>query len=397
MQRLGSVSLISQWFFYFPSSRHMTFRFLTCEDACLILKSSLIVTPLTGADFNITTSLKMALCADATDDPFVIMPSTSSKQLPSRYSTSPADQQEPSPSSLYNLLFPSAVQSRISGFRRRKAWSPFDNSPTRIKGTDLISLERPDDASLSSSSSGRISASRSRQPSPGRCPQMVAERKEGRYARHGINMLETLVLESELHADNSNGMRRQAFVRQHYIQSLACLCHGLPEDLSTQEVQALRVAMPEQVFLNPLHSDHDQALQRVQRPVGIHLAAPNQQQSLLHRLSAFLILMLFIVVQAVIPYLRYLLRAACRFEQEHHVSEQCFAQGLNFLGLIWRLAARAVRRMLKSSDGRLAGLVLGGLLWCSREMARGMNEGLGKGCELLGIDYTGREPVAFLT
>ena len=319
---------------------------------------------------------------------FAVMAVEEPRTPPSQiHSTYYAQSNAPSSSYLYASFLPSSVQSRISRFRRN-GWSPPDSPTPRSKQptTDLTTLRhhgdtliRHDHTESSSVESLSPPSSTSRRPSPRR-PTPQEPSKEYRYARHGIDMLETILLESQF--STADDPRNKALLRQHYVQTCSMLLYGLPEDLSEQETESLKMALaPEQQLL---------LLQQQQSglyPDGRSHSAPHRRpHSLPHRVSASLILLLFLTFQALVPYLKTLLRTAYRFERNHHISEQAFAVGVSAAEATWRFGAGAARTMCSGGDGKLAQIVVAGLVWWSTEISAGVNEGMGKGLDSLGLE-----------
>lgn len=367
---------------------------------------------------------------DFTADPFITMTEEQQPRTPSPKSqhvgccySSPS-----SPSYFYTFLLPTSVQTRISRFRTRNGRSSPSESPTPRphKGiTDPMPLQRADgtltkyqqdESSTSAESLPPSSYSRRASPRRGQPSALTATAtviatasKECRYARHGINMLETILLESELPTDDP---RKKTFIRQHYIQTLNVFLHGLPEDLSEAELESLRMALPAASLSSPPPSlpaldchqqqQQQQYLARTdQRPQFQRQQQQQQQshhhQSFPHRISAFIILLLFLVLQALIPYLKILARTAYRFEREHRVTEHAFAWGVSVTEASWRLVARIVSWAVtqerrggggggEQEQGRVGHLLIGCLLWWGREVSEGFGEGVGKGMEVLGLE-----------
>ena len=201
----------------------------------------------------------------------------------------------------------------------------------------------------------------------------------------GIKMLETILLESEMHDDYALE-RNGAFIRSHYIQSLNCLLHGLPEDLRPQELEALRAALPEGCSYSAVYS-HNARKTGAYKPF---FAASSQQghymqneRSFIRRLISLLVILCFLLLQVLIPYLKCFVHFLYRLELEHHLSEQVLAMSVSTTNAIWRFGADTVGAISRNASERVGHLALATVLWCSREVTAGVEEGVGRGLELM--------------
>ena len=180
--------------------------------------------------------------------------------------------------------------------------------------------------------------------------------------------------------------RNDAFIRSHYIQSLNCLLHGLPEDLTPQEVEALRTALPEGCSYSAAHSPRAREIDAYKPFLATSIQQDHYTQnkrSCIQRLISLLVLLCFLLLQVFIPYLKYFLYSLYQLEREHCLSEQVLAMSVSATNAIWRFGADAVRALSKNGNGRIGHLALATLLWCSREVTAGVEEGVGRGLDLM--------------
>lgn len=176
----------------------------------------------------------------------------------------------------------------------------------------------------------------------------------------GINLLETVVSESQ--CPNS---RSQTVSRQQYIHSLAYLLHGVPEDLSQNEKETLLSALPEQLQQPPSQNDKSSELDAARGP------------SVVHRLCASGIVQIFLFFQVFLPYLRHFIQFLYQFERTNHVSERVLAAGMSTMDGIGKKGSDVLGMIVRSGNGRIVQLVAAFSIWWIKEVSNGIQDGVG--------------------
>ncbi|KAK4946125.1 hypothetical protein LTR28_007888, partial [Elasticomyces elasticus] len=125
-----------------------------------------------------------------------------------------------------------------------------------------------------------------------------------------------------------------SFSRQLYIHSLTYLLRGLPAHLSTEEQLNLHTAIP-QSLAQPTWTSEDGQLIISPRSAPLPTAAEQAQEqarqnrTLLQKITASIILRLFLLTAFLWPHIQLLLRGAYAYERDHRVVERLFATSLS--------------------------------------------------------------------
>jgi len=269
--------------------------------------------------------------------------------------------------SIFFTFIPGAVKHRLSkmpSLRRSLSSYSLRAPPTilekRPQSLDLGAFElRTGRTELANSVSTTVTARSS------------SERRIGwKYANQGLNLLKTAIQEARC-SESGN----QAFARQLYIHSLAYLLRGLPSDISEAEVASLRPGIAPL-----LHRDREECSSRGSSS-GNSAATP---PSLLHRLLASGIVQLFILFSFFLPYVKFYLRSAYRYERSNHISERVFAATLNTMDHAGRQGFGLAGSILNSGNGRMGGILTGIVAWWIDGISRGIHDGVGEGMAMMG-------------
>lgn len=160
-----------------------------------------------------------------------------------------------------------------------------------------------------------------------------------------------------------------------YIHSLTYLLRALPTDLSIEEQLSVRGALPDGV-VEPLHLPTYSS--------RTSTAEGNQEPSLLHRTLASTIIQLFIFIQFVLPYLKYLLSAAYAYDREHKISEKVLAQGVETVDALGKTGLSLSGAIYGMGDGKVGQLITETAAWVVEGVTGGIHEGVGEGMIILG-------------
>lgn len=179
----------------------------------------------------------------------------------------------------------------------------------------------------------------------------------------GLNLLSLSFSESGS-ATRSQDPRfgNDGLARQLYIHSLTYLLRALPEDLTAEEEVSVRGALPMALL------SHTEPPPR-----------PASEPSLLHRTLASTIVQLFILLQFVLPYLKYLLTAAYRYEREHKIAEKVLRQGVDAVDMLGRQSVQFTAAIYEIGEGRVGQVIGDGVKWVVDGVTGGIHEGVGEG------------------
>lgn len=192
----------------------------------------------------------------------------------------------------------------------------------------------------------------------------------------GLSLLSLAVEESStISRDPAFG--NPSFARQVYIHSLTYLLRALPTDLTTEEQISVRGALPEGI-VEPLR-------------FGLHTpytsnpdATGQEEPSLLHRILASTIVQLFIFVQFILPYLKYLLSTAYAYDREHKISEKVLAQGIDTVDSLGKTGLSLTGAIYGMGDGKVGQMINEMAAWFVEGVMGGIHEGVGEGMVMIG-------------
>lgn len=299
------------------------------------------------------------------------------------------DKTETSPSpSLLAAILPVAVHTRLPLLRSfRRSWSGYTISESQYISNDgrynrveaEVHRHRQDEPS--SPAGSKTPSTKSRLLIQGRpvrdngiawkytnqgTPKLSIFKSTQLMKITGLGLLETAMAEAEL-----SEPRSQAFSRQLYIHALAYLIQALPADLSNAEIVCIDDALP-------------YGLRRHTQVSPSHSRIHQQPPSFLHRFLASAIVQLFILCQLVLPYVRYFIGKAYRYERTYQISEKLLVMGVNASARIARLWCDILHVISKIPDRQLVAMLAGMLLWWVQSISGGIHEGIGEGMSIIG-------------
>jgi len=149
----------------------------------------------------------------------------------------------------------------------------------------------------------------------------------------------------------------------------------LPDNLSAEEQISVRSALPPGV-VEPLHLNSSYPSETLQsRP---------EQPSLLHRTLATTIIQLFILFQFILPYLKYLLAAAYRYDRKHKISERVLSQGIETVDSLGKTSLSLTGAIYGMGDGKVGQMITETAAWFVEGVTGGIHVGVGDGLVLMG-------------
>jgi hypothetical protein len=162
--------------------------------------------------------------------------------------------------------------------------------------------------------------------------------------------------------------------RRMYIDGLAYLLRGLPEDITADEVAVINAALP-----NPLREREEGS-----RTIGSGVHEPaTPPRSLLHRTTANSTLYAILALSVVLPYAQFAVEQAWQWERNHHVSERAFQQG----SIVLQSAGSRISSVLAGVSGltneQLGRACCDAGIWLMKDVSGGTSEGIGMAVERL--------------
>lgn len=206
---------------------------------------------------------------------------------------------------------------------------------------------------------------------------LVEQMIRSAYSEIGLNLLSLAVNESStISQDASFG--NATFARTVYLHALTYLIRALPSDLTAEEQMSIRSSLPEGV-VEPLQLELNRHSYASSGPPD------TDEPSLLHRTLASGIVQLFIFLQFILPYLNYLLSAACRYEREHKISEKVLRQGIETVDSLGKTGLTLTGAIYGLGDGRVGQVMTETAAWLVEGITGGIHEGVGEGMAMMGL------------
>lgn len=305
---------------------------------------------------------------------------------------------------LYGML-PSLVQRRLPKLRYlKRALSQFEEPSRheRVCSRDSIDSTTPppsyrsnfdeldpsDDQAIALESPfaemppSRPSSSGS--STPALQPDTDGSGVQWRYADTGFSLLSLAQQEKNSFAHNWQ------FIRRQFIAGVACMMKALPSDLTLEEEVSLRQALPPS--LAPTHrQDRGVMIRQGDRDEVNPFAAPVERRSFLHRWVAMVMVYVFIVAAAIIPYLRLFVRKAYQFDREHKLSDRLIAQGFVTADIVSRRTFAVASQVCAMNDGKVGESMKEIGMFIVQGVSGGMYEGVGEGMQVIGLRAGGEQ------
>lgn len=204
-----------------------------------------------------------------------------------------------------------------------------------------------------------------------------------KYANPGLASIK--LAQSEDAAAGSSSM----FPRKQYISGVACLLHGLPQELSEDELQNLREALPQS-----LKADATTDGQLAVRSKGDNNNVPGRplaQRSTLQNWVAMFTLYMFLVASFILPYVRFLLREAYQFDRKHKISDKLLSHGIDTAAAMRRHTLTIATQVCSMNDGKVGEQLKDVSMYMVQGVSAGVYDGIGEGMQVLGLRANKRE------
>jgi hypothetical protein len=140
---------------------------------------------------------------------------------------------------------------------------------------------------------------------------------------------------------------------------------------------SVRGSLPEGI-VEPLHIGVNPTYRSSSFP------AEQQEPSLLHKTLASTIIQLFIFIQFILPYLKYLLSTAYAYDREHKISEKVLASGIETVDNLGKTGLSLTGTIYGMGSGKVGQVITETAAWFVEGVTGGIHEGVGEGMVILG-------------
>jgi hypothetical protein len=161
-----------------------------------------------------------------------------------------------------------------------------------------------------------------------------------------------------------------AIIRSQYVHGITLLLRSLPNTLTPAEKLNLFAAVPQSVF----------EMQTNQRTHALtpatHANTTMQDASrdtLLWRITAWLVFRLFLMIQFMLPIIREFLGHAAQFEHEHQITRRLFSTSLTLGSAVSRNLGQIVCQV---NDGAVGEALSKATVYCAEGIGGGIQQGI---------------------
>jgi hypothetical protein len=172
-----------------------------------------------------------------------------------------------------------------------------------------------------------------------------------------------------------------ALTRQLYIHGMTYLLRGLPAELTREETLSLQAALP-QTLDTHIHPDASALLPVSQRDPAPQRAPP-PDATILHRITATLVLQTFILIQLILPYIKLFLSHTYQFERKHQITKRLVNTGVTTVDELGRRSLKLSQTICQMNDGMAGQAINEMTIWWVTGVTGGVQQGLAEGLKTM--------------
>lgn len=158
----------------------------------------------------------------------------------------------------------------------------------------------------------------------------------------------------------------RVFERKVYIDGLAYLLNGLPQDLDASEAEQIRSSLPIR-----LRQD-GQGVARLD-------AGSDKPRSILHRLVQAAVMNLICIFHFIMPYVVFIFKLSARMERKYKISEKLVGRGMDAATTLGKQGIILTESICKINDGKVGKALSEAVAWTVDGVTRGISDGVGEG------------------
>jgi hypothetical protein len=180
-------------------------------------------------------------------------------------------------------------------------------------------------------------------------------------------------------------------IRQLYIHGMSYLLRGLPADLTPEEQLSLQAALP-QALDTHTRPDVHALLPVPQRNPSPQRTCP-QDTTILHRITATLVLQTFILIQFLLPYIKLFLSHTYQFERKHQITKRLVNTGVTTVDELGRRSLKLSQTVCQMNDGMVGQAISEMTMWWVAGVTGGVQQGLAEGLKTMRLESSQRGTV----
>lgn len=204
-----------------------------------------------------------------------------------------------------------------------------------------------------------------------------------KYASLGTTLLNQACRESNA-STSSSDEASATLTRQLYIHGMTYLLRGLPTKLTPEETLSLQAALP-QDLAEAVNDPNACALVRASDQNLSPTQKPPQNPTVLHRVTATLVLQMFLLIQFLLPYIRLFLAHAYRFERKHQITNRFVNTSVATMDDIGRRTLRFSQTVCQMNDGMVGQAINDMSIWWITGVTGGVRQGFAEGLRTMKV------------
>ncbi|KAI4624676.1 hypothetical protein J4E83_004352 [Alternaria metachromatica] len=158
----------------------------------------------------------------------------------------------------------------------------------------------------------------------------------------------------------------------------------LPAKLTPEETLSIQAALPQDV-VDKTNDANTHALLPVSQRSSSAQREPPRDPTILHRLTASLVLQSFILMQFLLPYIKLFLSYTYQFERKHQITKRLVNTGVATVDDIGRKTLRLSQTVCQMNDGMVGQAINEMTIWWVRGVTGGVQQGLAEGLQAMRI------------
>lgn len=198
-----------------------------------------------------------------------------------------------------------------------------------------------------------------------------------RYASQGISLMSQAYREASSPIQDADETST-TLTRQLYLHGLTYLLRGLPAELSAEETSSLQAALPRELTYLSIGSQ-PQALMPMSQHNSLSREGPQEEPTMLHRITATCVFQIFMLAHFLLPYIKIFLAQAYQFERKHQITRRLVNTGVTTVDELGRKGIKLSQMVCRMNDGKVGQAIEEMTILCVKSVTGGVQQGIEEG------------------
>lgn len=273
---------------------------------------------------------------------------------------------------VFNML-PTSVQSRIPRLdllRRSTSLSILSSrhrSMPQQKDMEQVVVARRDESSVVELQANGTLEEPPKYPGAGSPVSDASSGVKWRYAEQGSFLQHSALRETT----------DLAFSRKSYIDSVAYMLKGLPDNMDDYETSVIRRALPTSCALEDANG-------RIEAGPGrLGWQSSPEAKTLLHSATQGFVAVVVLFGYCLLSFLAVVIRAGAYYERQYNVSQYLISGGVNLATVIGKHSGSLGEKISAMGEGKLGKVISDLVAWALASVTAGVHDGIGQGLLLI--------------